>query len=84
MSPSLYFFSSLISCSTAIEDLRSTKTEMHGKTKDDFIINDSLFAYFVVNAVSTIGLFLLNYYRNKYPAQARYVSTKIDPDDLPF
>lgn len=76
--------SSLISCSTAIEDLRSTKTEMHGKTKDDFIINDSLCAYFVVNAVSTIGLFLLNYYRNKYPAQARYVSTKIDPDDLPF
>ena len=76
--------SSLISCSTAIEDLRSTKTEMHGKTKDDFIINDSLCAYFVVNAVSTIGLFLLNYYRNKYPAQARYVSTEIDPDDLPF
>ena len=57
---------------------------MHGKTKDYFIIHDSLCAYFVVNAVSTIGLFLLNYYRNKYPAQARYVSTKIDPDDLPF
>ena len=54
------------------------------KTKFYFIINDSLCAYFVVNAVSTIGLFLLNYYRNKYPAQARYVSTKIDPDDLPF
>lgn len=26
----------------------------------------------------------MNYYRNKYPAQARYVSTEIDPDDLPF
>ena len=51
---------------------------------ESFIIHDSLCAYFVVNAVSTIGLFLLNYYRNKYPAQARYVSTKIDPDDLPF
>ena len=50
---------SLIACSNAIEDLRSTKTEMHGKTQDDFIINDPICAFFIINAVSTVGLFLL-------------------------
>ena len=42
---------SLIACSCAVEDLRSTKTEMHGKTQDDFIIKDPIYAYFVVNTV---------------------------------
>lgn len=46
---------SLIACSNAIEDLRSTKTEMHGKTQDDFIINDPICAFFIINAVSTVG-----------------------------
>lgn len=76
--------SSLIACSTAVEDLRSTKTEMHGKTQDDFIINDPLCAYFIVNTVSTVGLFLLNYYKEKYPPMDNHVTTTLNPDDLPF
>lgn len=76
---------SLIACSCAIEDLRSTKTEMHGKTQDDFIIKDPMCAYFVVNAVSTVGLFLLNYYMGKYPRQVDNARYEFDPDDdLPF
>ena len=76
---------SLIACSNAIEDLRSTKTEMHGKTQDDFIIKDPMCAYFVVNAVSTVGLFLLNYYMGKYPRQVNNARYEFDPDDdLPF
>ncbi len=75
----------MIACSNAIEDLRSTKTEMHGKTQNDFIIKDSMYAYFVVNAVSTVGLFLLNYYKGKYPPQVNNTLSEFDPDDdLPF
>lgn len=76
--------SSLIACSSAIEDLRSTKTEMHGKTQEDFIISDSLCASFIVNAVSTVGLFLLNYYKEKFPIKVNNSPTVFDPSDLPF
>lgn len=42
-------------------------------------------AYFVVNAVSTVGLFLLNYYMGKYPRQVNNARYEFDPDDdLPF
>ena len=76
--------SSLINCCTAIEDIRSNKTEVHGKTQDDFILSDPLCAYFIVNAVSTIGLFLLNYYRKRYPVQVETSAPIYDVDDLPF
>lgn len=75
---------SLIACSNAIEDLRSTKTEMHGKTRDDFIIKDPMCAYFVVNAVSTVGLFLLNYYKAKFPPMDNNSPSTFTFDDLPF
>lgn len=75
--------SSLIACCTAIEDIRSTKTELHGKTHGDFIVNEPLYAYFIVNAVSTVGLFLLNYYKEKYPLQENNISA-LDANDLPF
>ena len=75
--------SSLISCCTAVEDIRSNKTEVHGKTEDDFIIHDPLCAYFIVNAVSTIGLFMLNYYKYRYPV-INNVTPVCDYNDLPF
>lgn len=75
---------SLIACSNAIEDLRSTKTEMHGKTQDDFIINDPICAFFIVNAVSTVGLFLLNYYKAKFPPMKNNLPSTFTYDDLPF
>lgn len=76
--------SSLIKCSRAIEDLRSDKTILHGKVDGNYIVSDSLYAYFIVNAVSTIGLFLLNYYREKYPAQIKNTPLIYGADDLPF
>lgn len=75
---------SLIACSNAIEDLRSTKTEMHGKTQDDFIINDPICAFFIINAVSTVGLFLLNYYKAKFPPMGNNLPSTFTYDDLPF
>lgn len=74
--------SSLISCSNAVENMRSSKTELHGKTQDDFIITDPLCAYFIVNAVSTVGLFLLNYYKERYPSGINNAPSATD--SLPF
>lgn len=58
--------SSLNNAAKAIEDLRSDKTILHGKTDNNYIVSDSIYAYFVVNSVTSIGLFLLNYYKNYY------------------
>lgn len=72
--------SGLLTSSQAIEDIRSDKTIVsHGKTDSDSIIDDPSAAYFVVNAVTTIGLFLLKQYQKKYP------TVRQDDDDiLPF
>src|SRR5699024_9835164 len=45
--------SSLMNISQNIEGIRSGKTEFHGKTKEDYIIQDPLYAYFIVNSITT-------------------------------
>ncbi len=74
--------SSLLSASQNIEKLRSTKTNFHGKASEDYIINDPIYTYFVVNSVATIGLFLKSYYKIKFPSLLNQAN--INPDDLPF
>lgn len=74
--------SSLINAGKAIEDLRSGKTEFHGKTDGDLMIKDAVYAYFVVNATTTVGLFLLNFYKSKYLPVIK--SEVISDDELPF
>lgn len=76
--------SSLIACSSAIEKIRSSKTEVHGKINGDVIITEPLYAYLVVNAVSTVGLFLLNYYKENYPSTSNDTINTLWSDDLPF
>lgn len=73
--------SSLISISKSIEKLRSEKTEFHGKTTEDYLITDSLYTYFVVNAVTTVGLFLQSYFNTKFPKLSK---EEEESDDLPF
>lgn len=74
--------SSLISAGQAIENLRSDKTEFHGKTDGDLMITDTVYAYFVVNATTTVGLFLLNFYKSNYPP---IVKSEVTLDDeIPF
>lgn len=58
--------SSLISISQNIEGLRSKKTTSHGKAKDDYVLTDSLYAYFIVNSVTTVGMFLKDFYELKF------------------
>lgn len=81
--------SSLLKISQTVEVLRSTKTVFHGKAKNDYIINDSLYAYFVVNTVSTIGLFLMSFYKKKYDIKnvdpdVNEVEVKNDIEQIPF
>lgn len=59
--------SSFIAINQAIENLRSSKTNFHGKTSNDYIIQDSIYAYLVINSIATVGIFLISYYKNKYP-----------------
>lgn len=75
--------SSFLSINQSIEKIRSEKTNMHGKTKDDYIVQDSLYTYFIVNSVATIGLFLSSYYKNKYPKLETHKEI-IEDDGLPF
>ena len=72
--------SSLLAINQTIEKLRSEKTSFHGKTEDDYLINDTVYTYFIVNAVTTVGLFLQSYYKTKFPKPIDIVGN----DDLPF
>jgi Abortive infection C-terminus len=72
--------SSLIAINQSIEKLRSEKTNFHGKTNDDYLITDTIYAFFVVNAVTTVGLFLISYYKTKFPKP----KAVLEDDGLPF
>jgi hypothetical protein len=77
---------SLLSACQGIESMRSDKTNFHGKTSDDYVVNDPLYAYFVVNSISTVGLFLKKYYECKFPriSTPASIDTEEDIDYLPF
>lgn len=77
--------SSLLAISQGIEKLRSDKTDFHGKTNDDYKIEDSIYTYFVVNSVTTVGLFLNSYFKSKFPPLEVEKETKTESNfDLPF
>jgi hypothetical protein len=59
--------SNLLTINQSIEKLRSEKTDFHGKTNEDYLIDDPLYAYFVINSVTTVALFLISFYKKKFP-----------------
>ena len=68
-----------------IENIRSSNTSSHGKLDDDYIVNDSLYAFFIVNTVSTVGQFLIGFYEKKFePAYLKENEEDILEDDIPF
>lgn len=71
---------SFLAINQAIETLRSEKTNFHGKTSDDCLIEDSIYAYFIINSVTTVGLFLNSFYKTKFPKH----EPEFEEDDLPF
>ncbi len=75
--------SSLLAISQGIEKLRSEKTDFHGKTSEDYKIEDPIYTYFVVNCVTTVGLFLNSYYKMKFPKEIVEIPI-IENSGLPF
>jgi hypothetical protein len=73
--------SSLLAINQAVEKLRSEKTNFHGKTIDDYLIRDTIYTYFILNSVATVGLFINSYYKIKYPKPKPLIE---ESDDLPF
>lgn len=73
--------SGLLSTVQAIEQIRSDKTEAHGKGSNDYIIDNPFYAYFIINSVTTIGLFLLSGYNKIFPT---IDEVSRDWDDVPF
>lgn len=76
---------------STVDDLRSNKSTAHGKDHEEYVINDPLWASFIVNTSASLGLFLWEYYDKKYkPALASAVHTEdnsnnpINMDDIPF
>ena len=75
--------SSLSSISATIDDFRSSKTMVHGKTTDDYIVSNPLYAELIVNSVASVGQFLHTYYKQNYP-KVDTNELEITPDGLPF
>jgi len=73
--------SSLLAINQTIEKLRSEMTVFHGKTDDEYLITDTVYTYFIVNTVTTVGLFLNSYYKTRFPEIKQVVE---ESDDLPF
>ena len=71
--------SSLISACETIETMRSKKTEFHGKADEDLVVTSPLYSYFSINAVSTVGSFLLNFYKANYPPYPETPSMPLPP-----
>jgi hypothetical protein len=77
--------SSLLATCKGIESLRSNSTSVHGKTDSDYIVDDPLFAYFIVNSVTAVGLFMNSFYKNKFPEKEKPKNNILDgEEDLPF
>jgi hypothetical protein len=75
-----------------IDDLRSDKTTAHGKVHGEYIIDDPLWAAFIINTSASLGLFLWEYFEKKYKpnvSQKRDIiedigDQPIDLDNIPF
>ncbi len=78
----------LLTTARAIKNIRNKNTEAHGKLEKE-IITDPIYAMLVVNSISTIGLFLLNYYAKHYEPKFFEKPKPVQPqsledDEIPF
>lgn len=61
--------SGLQKCATAMREIRGDKSTLHGHKNGDIVITDPASAYFVVNAVASVGLYLIQVYKKNYPPE---------------
>ena len=58
---------------------------MHGKASEEYIIDDPLYAYFILNSVATLGLFIDSFYKKRFIVEIKQGETINDSlDELPF
>lgn len=67
-----------------IEDLRSDKTTAHGKSHDEYVIDDPLWASMIVNTSATFGMFLWEYFNAKYLPKLTNIEDENIMDDTPI
>ena len=70
--------SGLLKCAKALGSIRGDKSMLHGHKEGDIIISEPESTYFIVNCISSIGLFLMALYKRKFPVPI------IEDDELPF
>lgn len=73
----------------SIDDLRSDKSTAHGKAHDEYVVDDPLWAGFIVNTSASLGLFLWEYFEKKYKPTTQELKSVIDDqpinlDEIPF
>ncbi len=72
---------SLLSINKSIEQLRSKRTKFHGNND---LIYDSMYGYFIINSVATIGLFLISFYRKNFDIINANSDIIEDDIEIPF
>ena len=76
--------SGIITCSKALGDIRGDKSLLHGKKSGDVVVDDPICTYFVINCVCSIGFFLLNVYKSKFPPETQPYTGLCEDGSLPF
>ena len=69
--------SSMLSMNKDIEQMRSNKSRFHGKLSEEIFIDNPIYAYFIVNSITTIGLFLISFYK-------KFKEDNEEKKDIPF
>ena len=69
--------SSMLSMNKDIEQMRSNKSRFHGKLREEIFIDNPIYAYFIVNSITTIGLFLISFYK-------KFKDEYEEKKDIPF
>lgn len=76
--------SSLLNVNQHIEKLRSDKTQFHGKDGNDYIIDDSVYAHFIINSITTVGLFLINIFEQIKKSKEAQANPLSESFEIPF
>ena len=50
---------------------------MHGKSSTDYVIEDSLYAYFIINSVTTVGLFIDSFYKKRFLIEKQEINQQL-------
>lgn len=69
-----------------IEDLRSDKSTAHGKAHNEYVVDDPLWAAFIVNTSASLGMFLWEYFEKRYKPKLTEKESErpIDLSEIPF